>query len=213
MAKTEKTDIVNDNAGDQMVPLSVVEKLIEEVEALKKANKGLSADDLERILASQREASDDSTRQSMKALTNALIRENQTHPGISAFSYPEGDVARPKPILSDATGNPRETFFCDVRQNEDSLTPAEIEAFNQIRTDCSTRNDTWWARIFKNGMREVVRIMVPCKDLDARMQLPKSLTAILFELQNGTKPLDIDSLARQLADMKDQLAKYQGQKK
>ena len=210
MAKTEKID--GTETSEQMVPLSVVENLIKEVEALKAGQRGISADDLTRILANQREASEDSTRKSMQALTNALIRENQTHPGVSAFSYPEGDVARPKPQLVDAQGKPRVTFFCDTRQNEDSLTPAEIEAFNQIRTDCTARNGSWTARVFKDGINEILRIHVPCKDLDARMQLPKHLTAILFELANGERPLDIDALARQLADMREQLAKYEASK-
>lgn len=34
-----------------------------------------------------------------KAMQKAMKPENQTHPGISALSYPEGDVAKPRPAL------------------------------------------------------------------------------------------------------------------
>lgn len=194
-------------AAAQFVPMSVVEKLIAEVEELKKGNKGVTGDDLREILKSQREAADESTRLSMQTLTNALIRENQRSPEISVFSYPEGDVARPKPKFVDPEGRERETYFCDARQREEQLTPAEIEAFNAITDDCEARNGAWKATIHGDGKRTILRVNVPCKDMDARMELPKSLTAILFELKNGKKALDVDALARQLADLKDKLDK------
>jgi len=49
---------------------------------------------LEKILASQ-----------ATAVQKAMKPENETHPGISAFSYPEGDRARPRPVI------PHEFFY------------------------------------------------------------------------------------------------------
>lgn len=54
--------------------------------------------DLAQLQASQR--ADQAAAQqtaTAKAMQKAMRPENETHPGISAFSYPEGDVARPKP--------------------------------------------------------------------------------------------------------------------
>ena len=50
--------------------------------AAKAGGNGLSAGDLRQVLLDQRKA---------------LKPENDRHPGISAFSYPEGDKARRKP--------------------------------------------------------------------------------------------------------------------
>jgi len=211
LAQTE-AELAERTVNVETVPLSVVEKLIAEVEELKRANKGVTGEDLREILKSQREAADESTRQSMQTLTNALIRENQTAPEISVFSYPEGDTARPKPRFVDPEGRERETYFCDARQREEQLTPAEIDAFNAIQDDCECRGGSWKARVHGDGKRTILRVNVPCKDTDARMDLPKSLTAILFELKNGKKALDIDQLARQLADMKNQLDRERAKK-
>lgn len=49
---------------------------------------GITADTLKDILASN-----------ATAVQKAMKPENDTHPGKSCFSYPEGDVARPKPVL------------------------------------------------------------------------------------------------------------------
>lgn len=49
---------------------------------------GITKETLAEILASQ-----------ATAVQKAMKPENETHPGISAFSYPEGDRARPRPVL------------------------------------------------------------------------------------------------------------------
>jgi hypothetical protein len=49
--------------------------------------------------ASQRvSAAADVQTATAKAMQKAMKPENDTHPGISDFSYPEGDVARPRPM-------------------------------------------------------------------------------------------------------------------
>lgn len=53
-----------------------------------KREAGISREDLKDILDAN-----------AKGVQKALKPENDTHPGISALSYPEGDVARPRPVL------------------------------------------------------------------------------------------------------------------
>lgn len=145
-----------------------------------------------------------------EAFGRQLRPENVVHPGISSFSYPQGDLARPKPILKDLKGNPRETIFCGARQQEATLTPAEVDAFNAITENCEARGGSWFARIKPSGKgkSEVLWVHVSCADIDDRMELP-SLTAILLELAAGPRAVNLDTLASQLQDLKDQLARAQ----
>lgn len=145
-----------------------------------------------------------------EAFGRQLRPENVVHPGMSAFSYPEGDLARPKPILQDAKGNPRETIFCGARQQEPTLTPAEIDGFNAIHESCEARGGSWFARIKPSGKgkSEVLWVHVSCSDIDDRMELP-SLSAILYELSSGPKAVNLESVLAQLQDLKDQLSRAQ----
>lgn len=53
------------------------------------------------VLQSQQRltAAADAQTATAKAMQKAMRPENETHPGVSAFSYPEGDRAKPKPAL------------------------------------------------------------------------------------------------------------------
>lgn len=64
-----------------------------------------------------------------KAQKRAMKPENEHHPGISAFSYPEGDVARPRPALE------CETFYAGYPVEHDVALAVEIELVNQINLD------------------------------------------------------------------------------
>jgi hypothetical protein len=119
-------------------------------------------------------------------------RENAQDPGISAFSYPEGERLRPKPKLS------RETFCNNVKQNEDVLKPVEIEAFNAFRYNCSARNGTWTARVEPYGTTERLFVDFPVKTPDDRLNLPSGLPLILKELLGGPQAVDVDSLTAQV---------------
>ncbi len=145
-----------------------------------------------------------------EAFGRQLRPENVVHPGISSFSYPEGEKLRPKDILKDAKGHPRETIFCGARQMENQLTPAEIDGFNAITESCEARGGSWFARIKPSGKgkSEVLWVHVSCADIDDRMELP-GLTAILHELASGPKAVNLDTVLAQLQDLKDQLARAQ----
>lgn len=73
---------------------------------------GLSGEQFERLIAAlTARASDSLDKTTLKeiltetaqisatSMQKALKPENEAHPGISSFSYPEGDVARPRPTL------------------------------------------------------------------------------------------------------------------
>lgn len=140
---------------------------------------GLSAGDLKQILVDQRKA---------------LKPENAMHPGISAFSYPEGDVARPKPQLR------RETFFNGIREDEDSLTPTEIELYNRFEGTRTARNGMWQAEVRRNGSSEQLHIVNEPRTLDGRQALP-AISLILRELLEGQEAVNPDTLAQRVAEL------------
>jgi hypothetical protein len=73
--------------------LTVDDKFELLIQALTSRQDGsISKDDLREILV-------ETQKSSATAMQKAMKPENDTHPGISAFSYPEGDAAKPKPTL------------------------------------------------------------------------------------------------------------------
>lgn len=53
--------------------------------------------------------------------------ENIDNPGISVYSYPEGDRLHPKPPLQ------CKVFWCGYQLNTDTLTPLEVELLNRLK--------------------------------------------------------------------------------
>jgi hypothetical protein len=68
------------------------EALLGALTANKSDGLGIGKDELAHILK-------ETAITSAQALQKAMKPENFDHPGISAMSYPEGDVARPRPVL------------------------------------------------------------------------------------------------------------------
>lgn len=127
-------------------------------------------------------------------------RENPDYNEKSAFTYPEGERVRPKPALL------RETFFCGSRVRAEDLKPSEIDAFNAIGSSRTARNGTWTATVTQNGTAQELRVMVPSRTVDERMDLPGSLLLILRELAGGAMAVDPLSLAQEVSILKDKLA-------
>lgn len=124
--------------------------------------------------------------------------ENVTHPHISVFSYPEGDIARPKPKLA------RPTWFNGVREEEDRLTPSEIDGYNALKQPLSSRGGAWRAEIKlpkAMGGTEELYVWVPAASVDQRMQLP-SLLLIQHELNTGQNTEDVLDLIKQVEALK-----------
>jgi len=142
-------------------------------------NGGLTKDDMAELMDIQRKASDPN---------------NRRHPGVSVFN-PAGDLAHPKTV-ADGTALDRETYFCGARQNDEMLTPAEIAAFNKIQGWKAIESKGWWAKVSEKR-REVY---VPCKEVDQRMDLPRSLELILLELADGSAAVDPAKLTQHIQD-------------
>lgn len=135
-----------------------------------------------------------------EAMRSSLKPENADHPEISAFSYPEGEKARPKPALR------VKTTFCGVEEKAERLTPTEIEAYNAITTDRKARGGSWWAKVTNKGQaNEELIVFVPCETVDQRMGLP-GLELILSEINGGPSTADLGGMIATIRRLEQELA-------
>lgn len=135
---------------------------------------GMTADQFQKILNAQRQAVNPS---------------NADHLHISDFSYPEGDLERPKPRLK------REIFMNGFREDEDCLRPEEIETYNRLSDALPGPNSKRTARLGKysatvsaDNLRIVV--LVPTKSIDDARDAPSSLVLLLRELIDGSEAVN-----------------------
>lgn len=113
---------IDDDTDTQSLQAQV-RALAEQVKAMTKAaakGGGVDAETLEAMLGRV-------AQMTAAAQDRMLHPDNREHPGISVYSYPEGDLKRPKPDLKVPmtwVGYPLTT---------DTLTPTEIDLLNQAK--------------------------------------------------------------------------------
>jgi hypothetical protein len=178
----------DDDAADPIADkLAELDRLIEEqkarLAALPAQATGLTGNDLKMILDSQRE-----NQKALVEATRQVRHSNADHEHKSAFSHPEGDLERPK-----AKFRFKEVFHNGHREREDDLTPAEIDAYNQITHSCEARGGRWTATVKNNRLM----VTIPCFTLDERMDVP-SLPLQLLELAQGERAVTPDNMAAEL---------------
>ncbi len=117
-------------------------------------------------------------------------RENEHHPGKSVYSYPEGDVARPKPALK------CKMYQCGYDLSPDTITPEEIDLLNQLtigaftfkRTDGSEEKLTVTGELDPQGQPTRLLINYPCKG-ELRHNLPSLADMLRAALGRPTPEL------------------------
>ena len=131
----------------------------------------------------------------MQAQHKALRPENDRDPEISAFSHPEGNVARPKPTLR------RVTIFLGGRVKDDDLTPLEIELFNRFDVSKTARNGRWTADIRNiDGVERLIVKAAEHNTIDGRASLP-GISMMLRELLDGPEATNPDTLAERVKQL------------
>lgn len=193
------------NAPDPIAAkIAELDRLIEQQKARlasMPSSTGLSGDDLRAILASQTEAQ----RQIAEA-SRPVRHSNPDHTHVSAFSYPEGDLKRPKPtFLPGSSGKPREVYFNHHREREEDLTPGEIDAYNAITKSCEARDGRWTAVVKSNALF----VTIPSFTSDDRQDMHNGLVLNLRELADGPKAVDLVDVVAELAELRKQLAAQQ----
>lgn len=168
---------------------------------MEKQGGGLTTEMVEAIATASAKAAANSGAESMRRIMHP---QNAQHPGLSVFSFPEGDQVHPKPVLRPRPdGQPGEVLFCNSRLDTDSLTPTTIDLFNRFTRTLTARNGRWRADLAPDGIG--LHVTVPCKTIDDRMDLP-SLDMILLELLDGQAAVDPISLADRVVELERQLA-------
>lgn len=156
--------------------------------SVKSSGNGLSSEDLKSILS-----------EVAAGQRKAMKPENDQHPGISVFSHPEGEIARPK-----AAFRFHDVFFNGSREREEQLTPAEVDLFNRFDKTRTSRNGNWRAEIRRDGEHEALLITTAPFTRDALTSLPP-MTAILRELLDGEAAVNPDMLNARLAELEAQI--------
>jgi len=159
-----------------------------------------------KLLIEHRTATPEITESSIERLVGKMEgRENRSNPNYpkhSAFSYPEGDRARPRPTLA------RETWHNSARVREDQCTPEEILAFNALSASLpnpdderTTRDGKWIAKVSRNNKKLV--ILIPCKTVEDRDEANMS-TVLMFcrELAEGKGAITPQSMAADIEQLK-----------
>jgi hypothetical protein len=138
----------------------------------------------------------DAIRDLIKEQGRTSLKSNAQHPGISVFSYPEGEIARPKPRLN------MKSYLNSIMFHEDTMTPAEIELLNALNSDRECRGGKWKVEI-RDGRR---LLWMPIKTMDDRASLPESLSIILLELATGNETLNPNFLVDEVLKLRKQVA-------
>lgn len=163
---------------------SIDERFVAALEALAKAGQGSMT--REEFIEASAEAQ-------ARANKKVLRPENDITPEISAFSYPEGDTARPKPKLQ------KEIYWIGYRLREEELRPIEIDLFNRLQPG-HYHGKQWIVRGNDDDTGHVrsLKIEFPNQSLDDRMELPASMESMLLEMVEGiaAKTDPIELLAR-----------------
>jgi len=192
--KTKKTE--DAPANTEQATLSLMAKMTELLAEMQKSQ--LSKDTISDIIGPL-------SKEIGNAVGQTRWKENAEHPHISAFSYPEGDIARPKPKLD------RETFFNGNRENEEQLTPHEILAYNAITEPKAIRGGSWRAELklpTSQGAKPTLFVWVPAASVDQRMMLPSGLGLILHELNGGPSTESVMDLLKQIENLKAMLVAH-----
>lgn len=135
--------------------------------------------------------------------------ENKQSPGISVYSYPEGDYARPKAPLK------CKMFWVGYEEKLETLTPIEADLLNRLepgnyrvtKTDGSSIPFTVTAKYTNAGTLEELAVWFPCKKGDDRHNHNSKTSYCQQAL--GERIPSMDELMTELTRLKMELAMSQ----
>ena len=160
------------------------------------------------LLKTIQDNSNQAAQQQALLQAEMLVRampENKEHPGISAYSYPEGDRARPKAALK------CDFFWVGYPETPETLTPGEIDALNMLqpgeyqvtKANAERIKFTVSAKYKTDGRLESMSINFPIKD-DQRHD-HRSKTDYCYEAMGKPLPT-LNDLTAEIERLKKELA-------
>lgn len=152
-------------------------KLLEVLAAGRQSGGGIDADMLQAALSGAAQVS-------AQAMKKAMKPENESHPGISAFSYPEGDVKRPKiaPPFEFLYNRYPCSKFLETEHWRECELMAQVKAgeYTVIRSDGSLMRVTVKADVDANGVPTRMEVEFPVSREDKNLIPPKA--AVLYQI-------------------------------
>lgn len=194
--KTQPNDDDESTGEDLATQLQVLQAQVQTLLAMQSG--GISEERLERILSRVAQMSAD-------AQERAVNPSNKTHPGISVYSYPEGDRARPRPDLK------CKMFWCGYPIDKDTSTAEEIELLNQAvpgkfsfkRTDRTTDDLTVTGESDAAG--NLSRLLFTFEAKERRDSLPpmSDLLRSAYGIKSAEE-IELEALRAEVARLKQQ---------
>lgn len=195
-------------------PITMAEALVQLSDTLKlvKQNADRTPEvELTKILADITEtmrvmsANSTATADAQMQLIHRQMPENQEHPQISAYSYPEGDLKRPKPALKCPV------FWVGYPETVETLTPAEIDALNTLtpgtyrvtKQDGSRIPFTVEGKQTLDGSLEALLVQFPC--MGDQRHNHRSKLDYCYEAM-GTPLPNLNDMAGELVRLRAELA-------
>ena len=178
--------------------LAMMAELLKEMRAT--PADGANAAVLEMMLATQ------------EALLNKTRPENAQSPGIGAYSYPEGELARPKPALK------CKVLWCGYELTTDTMRPDEIDWVNRLEPGefrvtkadgtkipftVTAKHSQAFDEKTQRFKLEELNVWFPCKG--EHKQNHMSLVSYCQQAVNGSIP-GTDELLREVARLKAEVA-------
>jgi hypothetical protein len=143
------------------------------------------------------------TQMSAEAHERAANPSNKTHPGISVFSYAEGDRARPRQALK------CEMFWVGYPIDTDTTTAMEIEMLNQaepgsypfIRTDKSTDTLTISGERAPDGKIAKLLFTFPVQERRETLPSMEDMLRTAFGIKTPEQ-IELDTLRAEVARLR-----------
>ena len=194
--KSTEFDVINTTEGMELQEQIASLKATVNALLAQQKSAGLDENKLEAILMRVSQMSAD-------AAERAANPSNKTHPGISVFSYREGDRERPRPDLQ------CQVFWAGYPIDKDTTTAEEIELFNAAVPGhfTFTRTDHSRDQLTVIGTRDAAgnlgKLEFQFQSKENRESLP-SMTAMLREVYKIKTPqeLELERLRKEVEELR-----------
>jgi len=215
MAKEREEKELPEVGGQVVVPQTMVQMSDEQFERLfaRLSSSGTASNPDTLIAMEALRASVEATKMLGDEVRRTVRRSNSDHSHQSALNFDircalcksgavhaeTGNLGHPKPELR------YDTYFCWGKQNEEQLTPVEVELYNAFESSKEARDGTWTATIERvSAKRKKLHVLVPYATLDGIRDLP-SLEQILIELLYGKSVVDPVLSMQRIAELEARL--------
>lgn len=170
----------------------------------------LSMDDQIALAKIQAQATAEANQAMINANKPAHERDNPNPPHISAFN-PDGELANPRPRFH------RQPWTNGSKEDRESLTHAEIEAFNDLSKKLerpgdrlTARGGKYVCRVSENG--DNLMISFPCKSMEDKQAAPASIRLLCLEFMGQVVETDPEKMHDVIAQLQARIAALEGEK-